>query len=220
MPANTAVPGAPRSRSDRNSSDGLATSRRPAPVISNTPISSVGPKRFLIARRMRNRCAPSPSNDSTASTMCSTTRGSGDLPVLGDVADQDDGGAARLGEADQHLGGAAHLGDRAGRGLRPRCVHMVWIESMTTRRGVLPSRQGCDDVLDRGLGGELDRRRGEAEPFGAQPHLRDRLLAGNIDRAVRRIAPARPRPGSAASTCRCPDRRRPAAPSRGQSRRR
>jgi hypothetical protein len=54
MPANTAVPGEPRSRSDRNNSDGLVTSRKPAPVISNTPISSVGPKRFFTARRMRN----------------------------------------------------------------------------------------------------------------------------------------------------------------------
>ena len=75
MPANTAVPGEPRSRSDRNSSEGLVTSRKPAPVISNTPISSVGPKRFFTARRMRNWCEPSPSNESTASTMCSTTRG-------------------------------------------------------------------------------------------------------------------------------------------------
>jgi hypothetical protein len=54
MPANTAVPGWPRSRSDRNSSDGLTISRRPSPVISNTPISSVGPKRFFTARKMRN----------------------------------------------------------------------------------------------------------------------------------------------------------------------
>src|SRR5207244_10457634 len=57
--------------SDRNNSEGLETSRKPNPVISNTPISSVGPKRFLTARRIRNCCEPSPSNDSTASTMCS-----------------------------------------------------------------------------------------------------------------------------------------------------
>ena len=63
-------------------------------------------------------------------------------------------------------------------------VHMVWIESMTTRRGVLPSRQRRDDVLDRGLGRELDRRVGEAEPLGAQPHLRDGFLAGDVDGAV------------------------------------
>ncbi len=43
----------------------------------------------------------------------------GDLAVLGDVADQDDGGAGFLGEADQRLRRGAHLRDRAGRGLRP-----------------------------------------------------------------------------------------------------
>ena len=42
-----------RWRSPRNSSDGLATSRRPRSDISKTPISSVGPKRFLTVRRMR-----------------------------------------------------------------------------------------------------------------------------------------------------------------------
>ena len=49
--------------------------------------------------------------------------------------------------------------------------HMVWIESMTTRRGILPSRQRGDDVLDRGLGGELDRRRrrGRAARRAAAP---------------------------------------------------
>jgi hypothetical protein len=32
---------------------------------------------------------------------------------------------------------------------------MVWIESMTTSRGVSRSERGGDDVLDRGLGREL-----------------------------------------------------------------
>ena len=40
-------------RSPRNNADGLATSRRPAAAISNTPISSVAPNRFLVARRTR-----------------------------------------------------------------------------------------------------------------------------------------------------------------------
>jgi hypothetical protein len=75
----------PRCRQDRGAGrteialgekqrEGFATSHRPSPVISNMPISSVGPKRFLTARKMRKWCEPSPSNESTASTM-STTRG-------------------------------------------------------------------------------------------------------------------------------------------------
>ena len=63
-------------------------------------------------------------------------------------------------------------------------VHMVWIESMTMRRGVLPFRQRGDDVLDRGLRRELDRRIAQAQPLGAQPHLGHRFFAGDVDRAV------------------------------------
>ena len=50
--------------------------------------------------------------------MCSSTRGPGDLSVLGDVADEDDGGASLLGEARQLLRTGADLGDRAGRGFQ------------------------------------------------------------------------------------------------------
>ncbi len=48
-------------RSARNSAEGLGTSARPRSVISKTPISSVGPKRFLTARMMRNWWPRSPS---------------------------------------------------------------------------------------------------------------------------------------------------------------
>ena len=69
-------PAADPSRPARNSADGLATSSSPAPVISNTPISSVGPKRFLTLRRMRNWWPRRrPRRSATASTICSTTRG-------------------------------------------------------------------------------------------------------------------------------------------------
>ena len=48
-----AEPGLLPSRSPRKSSDGLATSLSPPLTISKTPISSLGPNRFLTARRMR-----------------------------------------------------------------------------------------------------------------------------------------------------------------------
>ena len=63
-------------------------------------------------------------------------------------------------------------------------VHMVWIESITISRGTAPSDKRGDDVLDRGFGGQLHRRVGEAQTLGAQPHLRHRFLAGDIDRAM------------------------------------
>ncbi len=63
-------------------------------------------------------------------------------------------------------------------------VHMVWIESITTKAAAPALGQGGDDVLDIGLGGELDRRAGKAEPLGPQAHLRHRLFARDIDDAV------------------------------------
>src|SRR3989442_1713972 len=46
-------PGASAARSERKAADGLGTSRNPSGRISNTPISLVDPKRFLVARTMR-----------------------------------------------------------------------------------------------------------------------------------------------------------------------
>jgi hypothetical protein len=116
----------------------LVTSRKPAPVISNTPISSVGPKRFFTARRMRNWCEPSPSKDSTASTMCSTTRGPAIWPSL-------------VTWPTRMTAAPDFLAKRISACALPRTcvtvpgadstasVHMVWMESMMMRRGTLPS---------------------------------------------------------------------------------
>src|SRR5215208_2564798 len=148
MPAKTAVPGLPRSRSERKSSDGLAISLKPVPVISNTPISSVGPNRFFTARRMLNGCEPSPSNESTPSTMCSTTRGPAIWPSL-------------VTWPTRIMAAPERLAKRISACAEPR-----------------------DDVLDRGFGGKLDGGAGEPEALRAQPQLRHRFLAGNIDRPI------------------------------------
>ncbi len=55
---------------------------------------------------------------------------------------------------------------------------------MMSSAGAAALVQGRDNVLDLGFGGELDRRLGEAETLGAQPHLIDRLFTGNIDDAA------------------------------------
>ena len=54
MPAKTTEPVVFVSRSDKNNSEGLITCSSPLPVISNTPISSDAPKRFLTARNILN----------------------------------------------------------------------------------------------------------------------------------------------------------------------
>ena len=62
------------------SSDGSGTPTSPAPVISNTPSSFVEPNRFFVARRTRCAWYRSPSNWSTQSTRCSSTRGPATAP--------------------------------------------------------------------------------------------------------------------------------------------
>ena len=200
-------PASPRSRPARNSSDGFGTSARPRSVISKTPISSVGPKRFLTARRMRKwwpRVALE--GDDRVDHVLDHAR-AGDLAVLGDVADEDHGRAGRLGEADQGLGAAAHLRDGAGRRFDRLGPHGLDRIDDGEGRG-LALREGGDDVLDIGLGGELDRRarrgrgaRRAGAPAPPPPRPRCRRPGGRRRRA-------RPRPGSGASTCRCRDRRR------------
>ncbi len=63
-------------------------------------------------------------------------------------------------------------------------VHMVWIESMTIEPRRLAVRQRGDDVFDGSFRRELDRRGAKPQAFGAQAHLGDRFLAGDIDGAV------------------------------------
>ena len=67
--------------------------------------------------------------------------GARDLAILGDVADQNHGGAGSLGEADEFAGRSAHLGNGAGRGLdglRPHGLDRV--DDQKSRHGP------CDSV--------------------------------------------------------------------------
>ena len=83
--------------------------------------------------------------------------GAGDLPVLGDVADEHEGGALRLGVADERLRGGAHLADRAGRGLErvgPQRLDGIDDDEI----GALALGQRGQDVGDVGLARERQRR--------------------------------------------------------------
>ena len=83
----------------------------------------------------------------------------GDLAVLGDVADEDDGGAGLLGVADQRLRRGAHLRHGAGRGIGevgPQRLDRIDDDE----GGRLVVGERGEDVLDAGLGGELHRRGG------------------------------------------------------------
>ena len=65
-----------------------------------------------------------------------------------------------------------------------RSVHMVWIESMTISRGVLPSDSVAMMSSTAVSAASSTAASPRPQPLGAQAHLRDRLLAGDIDRAV------------------------------------
>ena len=104
----------------------------------------------------------------------------GDLTVLGDMADQQQGTAALLGEADQRLGGGAQLGDGARRLLEPVDPHgLDGIDDHQVRR--LRAVDRGQHVAGRGRAGQLDGGVSEAEPKGAQPDLVDQFLAADID---------------------------------------
>ena len=106
--------------------------------ISNTPISSVGPKRFFTARKMRNCCEPSPSKDNTASTMCSTTRGPAIWPSLVTWPTRMIAAPDFLANLISACADARTCVTVPGADLTVS-VHMVWIELITIRRGTAPS---------------------------------------------------------------------------------
>ena len=107
----------------------------------------------------------------------------GDLPVFGDVADENDRCAARFRVADQRLGTSAHLRDGARRRFDHMRIHgLDRIDDDQCRSP--PLAQGRDNVLDIGGGREFHRGLRQAETDRTQTYLRDRLLARDIDDAL------------------------------------
>ena len=159
----------------------------PPSCISKQPTSSAAPNRFFSPRTSRSEECLSPSKCSTTSTRCSSTRGPGDLAVLGDVADQDGGDAALLGDRDQRGGDRPDLGDAAGHALgagRGDGLHRV--EHQQAR---LDRVEVAEHGRQVGLGGQVEPLVQGAHALGAQPDLADRLLAAD-HRATWLPAPA------------------------------
>ena len=144
----------------------------------------------------------------------------GDRAVLGDVADQHHRGAALLGEADQLLRRGADLADRPRRALD----QVANASSGSNRSPAAPAAARCRRVVRMSrtevAAASWTGASAEPEPHRAQPHLVGRFLARDIDDALPVERQLAPRPGAAGSTCRSPDRRRPASPTRRRSRRR
>ena len=93
------------------------------------------------------------------------------------------GGACHLRVADQRLRGSAHLADGAGRRIErvgPECLN--GIDDDEIRRLAVAERR--QDVRQIGFRGEPDLSVGKTKAGCAQPNLRDRFFAGEIERAA------------------------------------
>ena len=131
----------------------------------------------------------------------------GQRALLGDVADEQDGGALALGHLADPRRHLAHLADRARRGLERARECSVWTESMTQASGRSAS-SAAEHGVEVGLG-----QHGDLERVGRPGARRAGGSAPPTPRRRRRAWRARPRRGgrgpcSSASTCRCPASRR------------
>jgi len=80
----------------------------------------------------------------------------GECAVLGDVADQDQAGAALLGKAGELGGAFAHLGDRAGGGLQG--LGIDGLDRVDDRHARARLAQGVEDAFEVDLGEHLQGR--------------------------------------------------------------
>ena len=128
------------------------------------------------------------------STRCSSTRGPATRAVLGDVADQDHGAVRSLRDlAGSARAALAHLRDRARRARQPSRVTASGSSRSRRRPDARPraSRPPPASEVSASAG---TARAPRAEALGAQPHLRGRLLAGDVEHAVARGAERRRAP--------------------------
>ena len=166
-------------RPDRNRPLGSVSPTMPMSDRSKQPTSSVGPYRFLTARTRRSRECRSPSNCTTTSTRCSSTRGPGDRAVLGDVPDEQHRDAAGLGHLDERRGDLADLADVAGRALDLGAadrLHRVDDDQL--------GLEGVDLAEHRrevGLAGEVERAGHRLDALGPGAHLRRGLLTADVE---------------------------------------
>ena len=102
----------------------------------------------------------------------------------------------------------AHLADRTGRGgqaLGPQGLHGVGHDQPRAGLGRM-----LQDRFDPGLGQCVDPVQRQLQAVRAAGDLRQRFLAGDVQH--RQFGRHSPPPAAAGSTCRCPDRHRPAPP--------
>jgi diguanylate cyclase (GGDEF)-like protein len=107
--------------------------------------------------------------------------GAGERAGLGDMADEDDGGAAGFGEIDQFHAAIAKLGDRAGGGGEIGLVDHL--DRIDHDDGGLEFVDLIDDPLDVGLGEDQQLWGGDAQARGAHLGLSGGFFAGDVEDA-------------------------------------
>ncbi len=175
-------PGLPRVASATKRAEASSTSTRPV-VAHLEDADLVGRPEAVLQRAQRpvGALALALEREHAVDEVLEHAR-TGERALLGDVADQHDRDAARLGDAHQAPGDLAHLPDRSRRPGQPgRMQRLDRVDDADVGALGLDRR---DDRLEVGLGDDRDRQRGRAEPLGAQPHLGGRLLAGDVEDAA------------------------------------
>ena len=219
-PANTAEPGVEASRSPRNSSDGLATSRRPSDGHLEHADLVGGAEAVLGGAQDAEGVAAVALEIEHGVDHVLDHLGAGDLAVLGDVADEQRARCPAPWRSGSATAWRRAPGSRCR--ARPRARRPTASGSNRRRRdrARLPSAERRQDVGEVGLAGQRQRRlrtgrgaRRAGAPGPRPPRPRSRWRGG---RRWRRRRPA----AAAASICRCRARRRSAAPSPARCRRR
>ena len=115
-----------------------------------------------------------------------------DLPIFGDMTDEQKRRAARLGVAHEIERRRAHLRDGAGCGFeRRRPDRLDGIDGDDAGRFAAVERG--ENVLDTGRRAQRHRRLADAHARRAEAHLRHRLFAGDVDRMAARCRVGRQR---------------------------
>ena len=108
----------------------------------------------------------------------------GEAAVFGDVADEDQAGAALLGEAGELRGAFAHLGDRAGRGAVG--VGVQRLDGVDDGDARTRGGERAEDGLQTDLGQQLQALGGQLQTLGAQGDLFGGLFAADVNHLVMR----------------------------------
>ena len=177
--ASTAEPGAPAGRSARNAADGILHLDQPA-VAHLEDAHLVGGAEAVLHRAQdaqRMRVVALEVEDRVDEVLEHPR--AGERALLGDVADQDAGGPARLGVRREERRRLAHLPDAARRRPERGGVHRLDRVHHDHRRAERPDL--LDDGLDVRFGQHQDVDVSQPEALGAQPHLLRRLLARDVE---------------------------------------